>query len=66
MTSLSIDRIWKNNYNTSVLKKGACEILRRIIGKRVKVPYGPAAVSAEQGSMEHWETGKKEPFAFDA
>ncbi|MDK2965213.1 MAG: hypothetical protein PWP53_825 [Lacrimispora sp.] len=41
-------------------QKGACEILRRIIGKRVKVPYGPAAVYAEQGSISHWETGKTE------
>ncbi len=35
------------------------KILRRIIGKRVKIPYGPAAVSVEQGSIDHWETGKR-------
>ena len=31
---------------------------RRIIGKRVKIPHGPAAVKEEQGSINHWVTGK--------
>jgi len=35
------------------------KILRRIIGKRVEIPYGPAAVNVEQGSDNHWETGKR-------
>lgn len=26
----------------------------------MKVPYGPAAVYAEQSSINHWETGKRE------
>lgn len=29
------------------MQKGACDFLRRIIGKRVRIPYGPAAVREE-------------------
>ncbi len=38
--------------------KGAC-VLRRIIGKKVKILYGPAAVMKELYlKNSHWETGK--------
>lgn len=48
--------------------------LRRIIGKRVKSPYGPAAVREEFVSGPvfsheygyHWETGKREETDEDA
>lgn len=46
--------------------KGACEILRRIIGKRVKVPYGPAAVYAEQGSIKSLGNREEGAAVFDA